>query len=272
MTIARRTITKVKVESKKEVHPKLALPISVEPETPEVGKCAVCGKKSNTFSSVLQQSFCSDDCYNKARKDSKPLVKSGTTVPIHRLHDGQRFRVEYPKMGRDGGHSDTGYLIYCTPGRALVELDGRPAKREFKNNRTGENVAFETKGSRRINFAPECEVITLEGIRDFSIHKPVASKPAKDFKLTGLKPEKSRVTRSSSMVKLSCGKTPTSGAIPAQAALVLQILREAKVALTPDELIAKMEGRVESKQTMRAVLNLYRAKMRAQGYLSETQI
>jgi hypothetical protein len=68
-------------------------------------------------------------------------------------------------------------------------------------------------------------------------------------------------------VVLSVQKMPKDGEAPTQAIKVLEILKSAGKPLSPDELIDKMKGKIESKQTLRSVLNLYRAKLHAAGFL-----
>jgi hypothetical protein len=71
-------------------------------------------------------------------------------------------------------------------------------------------------------------------------------------------------------VVLACRRAPKDGEVPPQAAAILGLLRKAG-RLTPGELVAQMEGKIElrpgSKQTMRAVLNLHRSKLQAAGLL-----
>jgi hypothetical protein len=67
-------------------------------------------------------------------------------------------------------------------------------------------------------------------------------------------------------VVLSVARMPKEGEAPPQAIAVLGILKGLGKA-SPDELVAALKGKVQSKQGPRAVLNLYRAKLAAQGFL-----
>lgn len=72
-------------------------------------------------------------------------------------------------------------------------------------------------------------------------------------------------------VTLNCAKMPGEGEVPVQAEQILGILKNSG-GLTPDELIGKMEKVIKSKQSMRKVLNLHRAKLHKAGFLQVTSI
>ena len=89
--------------------------------------------------------------------------------------------------------------------------------------------------------------------------KPVAAR-AKSHATTG-------GTTGFQKVVLTATRIPAEGEVPPQAAVILGILAKSPGGLTPGELVEKMKGKVQSKQSLRAVLNLYRAKLQKQGFL-----
>jgi len=123
-----------------------------------------CGKPGTKVQTTTGN-YCSEACMEQA---ARPTPKVGATVPINALKPGQHFKCEIPKMGLDGGHVRTGYLVYCTAGRALVELDAPQQRRRF-TTRKDEDVNFTAPGRERASWSPGTEVIILEGTRDFAL-------------------------------------------------------------------------------------------------------
>jgi len=124
-----------------------------------------CGKPGYKIQGI-DGDFCSEACYEEHRRPKAPL---GSVGPINALKPGQRFRCDMPKMGNDGGHSLAGYLVYCTAGGALVELDSPPSRRQFKDARSGAAVDFTAARRTRVNWSLLTEVTVLEGTKDFSL-------------------------------------------------------------------------------------------------------
>lgn len=100
----------------------------------------------------------------------RALAKVGTIVPINELRVGQKFKLEKEQaQGWPVSTEYTGALVYCTQGRALVELDQKPKRTEFVNKSTGVAVEFESAGQRRANWQPNTLVRVEEGVVDFAL-------------------------------------------------------------------------------------------------------
>ena len=75
---------------------------------------------------------------------------------LQQLQPGQRFKIVI-----DARTTYTGTLIHAGTCRALVELDGTPQERTFKT-KDDKTVTLTSSGRKRVNWAPECEVETID--------------------------------------------------------------------------------------------------------------
>jgi len=84
---------------------------------------------------------------------SEPTAAERVTRQIRNLKPEQRFTVEL-----EPGRTVSGRLIYVTPCRAYVELDGKPQTREFVSSKTDRVVSFTDSGHKRVSWPLELEV------------------------------------------------------------------------------------------------------------------
>jgi hypothetical protein len=223
-----------------------------------------------------------------------PLAPPGAAVRLDSLRPGQHFVCEMPPH-----FSHRGHLVYANQCRARVSLERVAETRQFTNKRTGERVELTSASPKMADWAPETEVVAqreCEDPKDLVVNnqtKAVAKPERKEYNQNSAAMARKEDSMAGKKVKvgangaapakgarkaapegvlgrrkvvLSVARMPKEGEAPAQAVQVLGILKGLGKA-TPDELIAKMRGQVESKQDMRAVLNLYRAKLAAGGFL-----
>lgn len=86
-----------------------------------------------------------------------PPTQRTVTRQLRYLKPEQAFTVEL-----EPGRVASGRLIYVTPCRAYVELDGKPQTREFVSSKTDKVVSFTDSSKKRVSWPLELEV-EIEG-------------------------------------------------------------------------------------------------------------
>lgn len=128
--------------------------------------CAECGKTVATWSMLLEEGHCSEECYLKAKQRQEPLATPGEEIALEHVAVGQRFRCTMKPY-----FDYAGVVLYKTPSRVSVLLDAGAKKlREFTSG--GKTVTFESAGRERRNMAPDTVVTPLKETEDCSLLSP----------------------------------------------------------------------------------------------------
>jgi len=62
-------------------------------------------------------------------------------------------------------------------------------------------------------------------------------------------------------------KMPADGEIPAQALGILKVLKANGSKMGASALVAKLQGQIETKQSLKVIWSFYRARLRGDGYI-----
>ena len=63
-------------------------------------------------------------------------------------------------------------------------------------------------------------------------------------------------------------KMPEDGALPAQALGILKVLKANGGKLVASNLVAKLQGQIETKQSLKAIWSFYRGRLLGDGYIT----
>ena len=194
------------------------------------------------------------------------LEREATTREFTNKRTGEQVSLtaSSPKMADWAPETEVVALAQCEDAKDLVQNNQTKAVAKTAKKEYNQSSAANGKAQREGTTMAEktIKVGVGKGTNGAAPAKS-ATTAAKPMKKAAAAPEGVLGRRK---VVLSVQKMPKEGEAPAQAIAVLAILKEIGKA-SPDELIAKMRGKIESKQDMRAVLNLYRAKLAAGGFL-----
>lgn len=214
-------------------------------------------------------------------------AKKGATVPLIELVNGQRFFVP---GGLVGDFLLEGWTLL--PGqfekseKGADDLRKAPVVRQITQRRTASKAEVLLKPATVSAWTEQTRVTVIE---DFAkeVESEGKKEVAKSLKTrynqnqpgsgegdsqmkngkAAKKAAKSADGFRAHNVVLVHKRSPKEGEVPDQAMKVMEILKSLGKA-SPDELVAKMKGKIESKQPMRAVLNLHRSKLVKAGFIA----
>jgi hypothetical protein len=222
------------------------------------------------------------------RTATKPPVPVGTVCPINQLRIGQRFKFHEkpPADWKIGDQTYMGAVYFVNVARVQVEMEQKPKKREFFNNKTGIAVEFESVGHNRVNVAPETLVEVLDGVKDFALLTDSTSVKqkrspktaaqieeeamAKAAKKVAKKAEKAakKVAATNATVKLV--KMPAEGVIKGYALAILETLKANGKKLTAVDLVKKLKTDTKNANGQQAVWDFHRKKLVDGGFIELT--
>lgn len=142
--------------------------------------CAECGKIVKTWSALLQEGHCSEECYEKSKQRGDKPVPEGAEVSLEKLALGQHFSTETSDSvaARKGGWpivSRTGFLAERGPGSVVVMLSATVKSSKAFTTASGKTVEFESSGKSRQRWALDTTVTALKEIEDLSLLREKSS-------------------------------------------------------------------------------------------------
>jgi hypothetical protein len=216
-----------------------------------------------------------------ATKEAEPgPVPAGATGPLGRLANGQRFFVpgvvgdfllEGWKLAPGVFDQATDDLKKCPEVRQIAQR--RTAAREERLMKAAVMTAWDQKTVATAIDESKAQTKAPQGPeRRYNYGEPRSGEERNEMgKATKKGSKKSNGAGNgfrAHNVTLSVKRMPKEGEVPAQAAAIMAVLKGLGKGASPDELVAAMKGKVESRQGMRAALNLHRAKLAKAGFIA----